>query len=489
MSSLNFEHLINLLSDTFMGIITYVDSDLRHRFISGQHASWFGKEKGQIVGEKMEEVLGKENFIRISPQIDKVLEGVDTVFESKLQHKKLGQREVKVHFYPDRDEYDRVTGFLVFIYDFTDQKMAEKLAKDNEAKFFNILMHAPIIFCLMNGPDHVYDLINAPGRSYFGGRDFTGMKVKDAVPEMEGQGLVKMLDELYEKGVSAFFPNKLVKLKQSDGSFKEYYFDLYYEPLKDHGGKTTGILNIAVDVTEKVLSTQRLETAVKLRDEFLTIASHEFRTPLTTLKLQAQLTLKMLAHGMEISQDRQRALANQTSELVSRLNRLLDDMLDVSRIKAGKIRLEKTRVDLGQLLAHVINQMQWRFKEVGIDLPSVHLQEKVEGNWDRIRLEQVMGNLLGNAISYGKGRPIEIDVQELNERVIISVHDQGIGIAKEDQTRIFERFERAISSSEVSGMGLGLFIAREIIEAHGGTIRLESELGKGSSFIVDLPMV
>jgi signal transduction histidine kinase len=163
-------------------------------------------------------------------------------------------------------------------------------------------------------------------------------------------------------------------------------------------------------------------------------------------------------------------------------------MLDVSRIRTGKLLLEKDQHDLFEITRFVIERMAVQFQASGIDLPTIRHSEAVEGKWDRFRLEQVITNLLTNAIRYGQGKPIEIDIRKVNDRAILSVKDQGYGISKQDQHRIFDRFERAINASEVSGMGLGLFITKEIIKAHQGEISVESEPGKGAIFIVDLPL-
>lgn len=489
MGGITSDRLINLFSNAYPGLIAYIDRDLRYRFISSEFFRWFGGDLTEIMGGKIDEVRGKEVFAGCIPYIKKTLEGNVVVFESKVTNEKLQDRFIKHHYYPDKDKNGNVIGMLAFVYDFTNQKLAEKkVAEEKESRFFSILMQAPIVFCLMEGPEHIYELINPLGRSYFGGKDFTGMKVKDAVPEMESQGILKVLDQIYEKGESVLFPNQLIKLKQPDGSFKEYFFDLYYEPLKDKDGFTTGILNIAVDVTDKVLSTQNLERAVKLRDEFISIASHELRTPLTSLKLLSQLILRTLDKGKSITVERQRDNAIQTSELVSHLSRLIDHMLDVSKIRTGKLMLEKSQVDLEQVVRSVVAHMKMQFEEAGVGVPSIKVQEKVEGFWDRIRLEQVMENLLTNALRYGEGKNIIIQIKKTYSTAKVCVCDFGQGIAKEDQARIFERFERAISPSEVSGMGLGLFIVREIVEAHGGSVKVESELGKGSTFIVELPL-
>ena len=231
-----------------------------------------------------------------------------------------------------------------------------------------------------------------------------------------------------------------------------------------------------------------LNKALKSRDQFLSIASHELKTPLTSLKLQSQLTLRMLEKSSEIPVERQKQQAHQQSDLVTKLTRLIDDMLDVSRIRTGKLNLEKSEHEIGDVVREVVFRMELLFEAAGIPLPAINVEAKMFGFWDRFRLEQVIGNLLTNAIRYGKGKPIEILIEKKGKMASVSVTDQGYGIDKVDSERIFGRFERASHSAEVSGLGLGLFISKEIIESHAGRIYVTSHLGRGSTFTFEIPI-
>jgi PAS domain S-box-containing protein len=253
-------------------------------------------------------------------------------------------------------------------------------------------------------------------------------------------------------------------------------------------GEITGFAAVSRDITELKQKEKKLEEALKARDQFLSMASHELKTPLTSLKLQAQLNLRNLLSRKEVPIDRQVAVANQTNDLVGRLTRLIDDMLDVSRIRTGKLRLEKGHHEMGDIVREVVLRMSVLFEAVGLSIPALEVQEKVFGFWDRFRIEQVIGNLLTNAIRYGRGKPIELRIRREEEHVLVSIKDQGYGIAKEDLLRIFDRFERAAYTSELAGLGLGLFISREIIEAHDGHIFVESELDEGSTFHICIPL-
>lgn len=231
--------------------------------------------------------------------------------------------------------------------------------------------------------------------------------------------------------------------------------------------------------------------AVQVRDEFLSVASHELRTPLTALTLQIQLLYRNLKNGTAANYDADRIteMTRGTNRQLKRLCNLLDDLLDVTRISQGKLSLNVESVNLSHLIQEVVSRFEEQLAKsnckLTLDLP----KESVLGEWDPIRIEQVISNLLTNAMKYGAGKPIEINLREKHGRAKISVSDRGIGISHEDQKRIFDRFERAISSQEVSGLGLGLYIVSQILNAHKGHIAVSSEKGKGSTFTVELPLV
>lgn len=248
-------------------------------------------------------------------------------------------------------------------------------------------------------------------------------------------------------------------------------------------------IRTAKDDLEKKVSerTQALEKAVRARDDFMSIASHELKTPLTALQLQAQITSRNLARHGEIDRASVFQFAAQINKQVNRLHQLVEDMLDVTRIQRGTLLLRAQETDLSALASEVASRFEPEMNSVGCKL-SVQIEPGIQGIWDRNRIEQVLLNLLSNASKYGAGKPVTLKVSAQNETAFISVEDQGIGISPRDQGRIFDRFERAISASETSGLGLGLYIAREILESHRGQISVESELGRGTRFLASLPL-
>ncbi|MBK9265117.1 MAG: CHASE domain-containing protein [Polyangiaceae bacterium] len=233
----------------------------------------------------------------------------------------------------------------------------------------------------------------------------------------------------------------------------------------------------------------KLHEAVKAREEFLSIASHELRTPLTPLKLQLQSVLRLLAREDPAAGTHERVTKSLRAidGQVDRLGRLVDDLLDASRISAGRMVLERQTVDLKQLLIDVLDRHRKELQSTAT-VAKLKAPEPVVGTFDRLRIEQVVTNLVTNAIKYAPGKPVHISLSAKNATAILVMRDEGPGIAPEDIGRIFERFERAVIPGYQGGLGLGLFIARQIVEAHGGTIQAESKLGQGATFTVVLPL-
>ena len=232
-----------------------------------------------------------------------------------------------------------------------------------------------------------------------------------------------------------------------------------------------------------------LEHAVRMRDDFMSIVSHEVRTPLNGLILETQLRKMHLArdNAAAFTLDKMQAMVERDERQIQSLIRLIEDMLDVSRIRTGKLSIRPSQFDLSRLVNTLVETFA---PQISAAQSSVNLLVDcpVVGRWDEFRIEQVVSNLLTNALRYGAKSPIDVSVYVEGQNAIVEVRDQGIGISEENQQRIFQQFERVSAKHAVAGLGLGLFISEQIVAAHGGKITVQSALGEGAVFRVSLPL-
>ena len=230
------------------------------------------------------------------------------------------------------------------------------------------------------------------------------------------------------------------------------------------------------------------QEAVRARDDFLAVASHELKTPLTGLRLQLQLVTDTLQRTVaDAVRQRAEARAHAAHRQAARLGALVDRLLDVSRLVTGRLKLEPEPADLAQVVRGVAERMEGELAEAGSAL-TVEAAAPVPGAWDVLRVEQVVTNLLSNAGRYGRGRPVRVAVAQEGAWARVVVEDAGVGIPAADLARVFGKFERAVGVRHQGGMGLGLYVARELVEAMGGRIEVDSRPDEGSRFTVHLPV-
>lgn len=242
--------------------------------------------------------------------------------------------------------------------------------------------------------------------------------------------------------------------------------------------------------TNELISTNlKLQEAIKIRDEFLSVASHELKTPLTPLKLQTQMIIKSIKSGTFKNYDDKKLqkIMGVLEMSINRLSSLVENLLDVSRLGHKEIILQKEEVNLKTFFEEILDNyrsgIEHSKSEVFLLAPF-----EVIGFFDPLRLEQVFSNLLMNALKYGDQKPITITLEQDNDQAILTFKDQGIGIPPNYKAKIFDRYEKIDDHRNISGLGLGLYIIKEIVSAHGGTIAVESEVGKGTSFKLTLPL-
>lgn len=396
---------------------------------------------------------------------------------------------VDVVYQPVRDEKGQVFGIVHQGSNATSRVRARGAIQNERENFRNLFQQTPEMVCILRGPEHVFEFVNEAHIRALG-FDATGKTVREAQPD--SVPLHGILDTIYRTGDN-------VELKEIEVSVsnRHRFFNLTYAARRDPSGAINGVMVLGTEITDQVLARQTLKTsqahleaAVQARDEFMSVASHELKTPLTTLKLHHQLfrrILKKVGDG-EVPKPEVERLVQQSERQMTRLTRLVEDMLDIARIQSGKLTVTRERVGLSDLVRDVVGRLDPILRQEDI-APELVCEENIEGSFDAFRIEQVVTNLLTNAMRYGEHRPVQVSLAKHGQKALITVKDLGRGIEASAQKRIFDRFERSISPHDVNGLGLGLYITRQIVEAHDGRVWVESEgLGKGSTFFVELPL-
>lgn len=317
--------------------------------------------------------------------------------------------------------------------------------------------------------------------------------------------------EAVRTGLPMFLTSEqLIKYTQlEDNDREERNYAIAYLPLIIEG-KSLGALTFSFPISKKFDHPQRefmialarqcaqaihrsqlyddAQKAIEVRDEFLSIASHELRTPLTPLKMQIQSVARQIKNdqGSTLTPERLIKMVETSDRQISRLSVLIDDLLDVTRISSGKLSLNKEFFSMKEMVIDVVGQYAHQFKHTQ-SVVEVVIEDDMVGFWDKVRIEQVIINLLTNAAKYAPKQPILTAVTTHGDVVKVQVTDKGPGIAEDNHERIFKRFERVSDKQNIGGLGLGLYICKQIVEAHHGKIYVESIPGKGATFTVELP--
>ncbi|MGZ3182058.1 MAG: hybrid sensor histidine kinase/response regulator [Telluria sp.] len=397
---------------------------------------------------------------------------------------------------PVRDESGRVAGMFCAVTETTEQVLAARHRAAELERLRHLFQQAPGVIAVLRDPEHVFEIANDAYLRLVGHRDVRGKAVREALPELEGQGFFDLLDRVYQSGEPYIGSELPVRLRHTaEGEIEERFVSFVYQPIFDHRGQVTGIFVEGSDVTESVRAQQalraselELKEANRRKDEFLAMLAHELRNPLAPIASAAEL-LKLE------TLDKQRV--RRTSEVIARqvehMTDLIDDLLDVSRVTRGLITLQEETLDVNCLLADAAEQvrslMEAKQHRFALQMPA----ETCLVRGDRTRLVQVFSNILNNAARYtppGGHVGVEVDADETS--VQVAVTDDGIGIAPALLGHIFDLFTQGERSPDRSqgGLGLGLALVKSLLELQGGTVSAESAgPNRGSTFRVRLPRV
>jgi signal transduction histidine kinase/putative methionine-R-sulfoxide reductase with GAF domain len=364
---------------------------------------------------------------------------------------------------------------------------------EERARFESVVMHAPVAVAVLSGPDHTVRLANPRWlRLGITGDAPVGRPLSAVVREAGAPSIFAWLDEVYVTGEPREVTEDSIEHRRAGGAVDTCFYNVAAEPLRGAAGSVTDIVIALFDVTEQVAARRAIEEAraaaeqaSRAKDEFLRIASHELRTPLTPILGWAQ-TLKtsrcrdpdQLERGLDI------ILASARAEA-----RLVDDLLDVSRIVAGRMPMEMHPVALGPVVQACVDASQPDAAARGVQIEA-SIPPDTELVGDPVRLQQVAQNLLSNAIKFTpRGGRVHVEITREKGGLTLRVRDTGKGISPGELARVFDPFHTGDSSltRAEGGLGLGLFIVRHIVEAHGGTVRAESAgPGRGATFVAEL---
>jgi PAS domain S-box-containing protein len=375
------------------------------------------------------------------------------------------------------------------------EQLARHEAELQKRLLYSLFMQAPTLIAVLRGPDHVVELANPPVCEIWGRteEELLNRPLLDVLPELHDQVFPSLLSEVYKTGVPYVGNETAAILARKQGPPATVYFNFVYSPFRNADGAIAGIFVIASDVTEQVLARNQLnelreaaESANRAKDEFLAMLGHELRNPLSPILTALQL---MKLRGSDASERERTVIERQ----VNHLTRLVDDLLDVSRIARGKVELKEEIVEIAEIVAKAI-EIASPLLEQRTHTLNVQVHRKgltVRG--DATRLSQVISNLLTNAAKYtAPGGHITIRTEEAGGEAVVRVRDTGMGIAPEVLPRVFDLFvqERQAIDRSQGGLGLGLTIVRNLVERHGGKVSAHSQgPGKGSEFVVRLPRV
>jgi signal transduction histidine kinase len=345
-------------------------------------------------------------------------------------------------------------------------------------------------------------LLRQPGRELFTARsgeqaltlmlehDFALALVDVQMPSMNGFELAELMrgTERTRRIPIVFVSAAGNELNYAFRGYESGAVDFLQKPLDPHVVRSK--VSVFVDLfrqRQALQATQaELERAVRVRDDFMSMVSHELRNPLNTLFLQVQLRQRMLGSDAPPDLKAMRSMAERDERQIRSMIRLLDDLIDASRVRTGRLAIAPGPIDLAALVRRVVEAIGEQAKAKGVAL-SLEAPARLDWTADEHRIEQVVTNLLTNALRYGDGKPVHVALREESTHACIVVRDEGPGVPLADQSRIFEQFERGESPEQVQGLGLGLYVCRQIVEAHGGHIELESRTGQGAAFHVRLP--
>jgi PAS domain S-box-containing protein len=479
-----------VLSVTEEGVVAF-DGNLVCTYWSPVMERLFGITAESAVGRVLPASLTSPSSATHDAPLARVLAGEDVHLEGALAAAKAGGSPPLTYdarYVPWRAVTGAVEGGVGVLRDTSQRRRAEQRALETESRFRIMADVAPVLLW-MAGPDALCTFFNQTWL------DFTGRTLEQEWGVGWAEGVhFEDFQRCIDTYMAAFAERRTFemeyRLRRADGQYR-WVLDRG-TPRWESDGRFAGYIGSCADITDRKDLELELLNAVRVRDEFLSIASHELRTPLTALRLRLDSVARSLEHRApeHLANGRLAASAGDAQSQVARLTTLVERLLDISRFAEGRLALEREELDLVPVVRAVLEAMREPARLNGCEL-RLTAPRAMRGCWDRVRLEQLVTNLVGNAMKFGARHPVDVLLEEVAEpspgAARLLVADRGIGIDPQYQRRIFGRFERAVSARHFGGLGLGLWVAKQIVDAHEGTISVESAPGEGATFTIVLP--
>lgn len=465
------------------------------QFYNDQYRNYLGFDRHPSALGQEGKTCWPEVWSIIGPQIEQVMSGAGSVWreDELVPVKRDGEMTYGYWTYSFDPLYDeaapnQVGGVLVIVSETTHHVEERQRQKELEARWQNLFKNAPAFMCIYSGPDHVYEYANTRYHELVGKTDVINKTLQDVVPEVYEQGFGDLLDYIYASGQSHLGIATPVVFKNDDGTERNVYLDFVLQPILNSDNEITGIFANGYDVTGRVLSQKILEEQDQRKDEFLAMLAHELRNPLAPIRNASELLTQTTQYG---------SVPHSLGELINRqvvqLTRLIDDLLEVSRISQGRMELqfEPVLIDKAIRFAVESTSVSMLEKQLRLTYDCEDLHFLING--DYARLVQCFTNILVNATKYTEdGGSIHIDLRSEGEQAVIDVSDTGIGIDAGMLQKIFELFVQVDKSIDRSrgGLGIGLSVVNTIIKMHGGHVSAFSKgLGRGATFSIRLPLI
>ena len=476
------------LADASLYGVWACDRDLRCLYWNGAMERLSQLPASQVLGHGILDILALVGRSDTEPAIRRALGGAaDRLpFEGAGTGKPLARLGWETRHFPIQSDAGETVGVAAVVRDVTEEDRIRQELGETDARFRNMADASPVLLW-MSRTDGLCTFFNQTWL------EFTGRTME----EEWGTGWAENvyfedLEACLQTYVSAFNERRRFemeyRLRRHDGEYR-WILDRG-TPRYAPDGTFAGYIGSCVDITERRKMEADLRGAIEARDDFLSVASHELGTPLTALKLNVEQLGRVFrtkaaagsGGGGRSVEERVTAIAGE----VERLTDLVDTLLDTTRIAAGGVRLNLDRLELGPVVEQVLSNLApvsqaSRCAVVFLPKPSLF------GVWDRWRLEQALTNIVGNAFKFGAGEPVEVTLEGDERSAVARVRDHGVGLPATEHGVIFERFGRAPHTRNYGGLGLGLWIARQSVEAMGGTIRVQSRPGEGATFEIVLP--